>query len=138
MHYTILSAPRLISSAWWLVCKSMCVCARIISLHVFFSISLAVCATCRCQGSQLRACYITLNRERELNIVFTLLIKITLSFFFREALEIQVYQELLENQGNQEIQETQYVLNNQTQIMVTLTLLLVLTLFFSLTGSCWP
>lgn len=40
-------------------------------------------------------------------------------FFVRETLEIQVYQELLENQGNQENQETQYVLNNKTPIMVT-------------------
>lgn len=29
---------------------------------------------------------------------------------FREALEIQVYQELLENQANQETQEAQWVL----------------------------
>lgn len=35
--------------------------------------------------------------------------------FFRETLEIQVDQELLENQGNQENQEIQYVLNKKIQ-----------------------
>ena len=36
--------------------------------------------------------------------------------FFREALEIQVYPELLGNQENQGIQEIQYVLNNELHI----------------------
>lgn len=38
--------------------------------------------------------------------------------FLREALERQVCQELLESQGNPEIQEAQYVLNNKSETVV--------------------
>lgn len=86
---TILSTPRLISSSCWLACVWMCVCERecILSLlgvvhvcfHFFFSGSLPHAPTTRPlqrSKSQHRGCYVTFNREQELNVKITLTVLI--------------------------------------------------------------
>lgn len=117
MQYTILGTPRLISSAFWLVCVSILSLLAVVHMcfHLFFSGSLLLAPPAPLPLQMSR------HTVDPTLMLVTQLLNMTLSvvLFIREAQETQEYQELLENQGNQENQETQYVLNEKTEIMVT-------------------